>query len=100
MILLAYIAAINTYSYKEMREDKEKSIHDEWRTSEQDLLFLAIIGGAVGTELAMYDFPSGENKHKISKACWRIGVPSLILNHLFILYFLFRFLTKKKEYEY
>jgi len=95
-----YLVSVNTYSYKEMRDDKEKAITDEWRTSEQDLIYLAVIGGAIGTEMAIYDFPTGENKHKVSKASWRIGIPSLILNHIFILYFLVRFLTKKKEHDY
>lgn len=96
-LIALYFIGINYYSYSEMREDKQKAIKKEWRTTEQDLFFLAAIGGAIGTELAIYDVFSDGGKHKVSKAAWRIGTVSLILNHLFILYLLSRWLLRKKK---
>ncbi|NOZ45160.1 MAG: DUF1294 domain-containing protein [Chlorobi bacterium] len=97
-LILIYFIGINYYSYLEMREDKQKAVKKERRTSEQDLFSLAAMGGAIGTEIAMYDFPSGYYKHKVSKASWRIGIPSLIINHFFIIALLIFLVFKFKPF--
>lgn len=79
-----------------MREDKQRAIDREWRISEQELFRNAAFGGAIGTELAMYDLFSEGGKHKVSKASWRIGNVSLIVNHIILLIILIRFLYKTK----
>lgn len=79
-----------------MREDKQRAIDREWRISEQELFRNAAIGGAIGTELAMYDLFSEGGKHKVSKASWRMGNLSLIANHIIILIILIRVLYKSK----
>jgi len=104
LLFFSYFIGINIYSYLQMKEDKRIAVENsqkpkkdrEWRISEQDLYFLAVIGGAIGTELAIYDFPSGENKHKVSKASWRYGIVSLIVNHLFIILLFLNFMIKKQ----
>ena len=96
IIISIYFIGINTHSYVKMREDKILAENKAWRTPEKELMFLAAIGGAVGVEMAMYDFPTGDKKHKIKKAAWRFGIPSLFLNHAFILFLLFRRIYKTK----
>jgi len=96
LAIVAYLVHINYKSYYSMRMDKLKAETNSWRTSEQELFNEALMGGAIGIELAMYDFPDGKKKHKVSKAAWRIGIPSLILNQLFFLFLIIFFFYKNK----
>ena len=102
LALTAHFININYKAYYDMRMDKLKAETNSWRTSEQELFNDALTGGATGILLAMYDFPKGERKHKVSKASWRIGIPSLILNQFFIIAFLifliFNFKPFKKNF--
>jgi uncharacterized membrane protein YsdA (DUF1294 family) len=69
-----------------MGEDKHRAESGEWRISENELMFKAAIGGAVGEGAAMLYF-----WHKVRKPKFYFGIPLLIVFNLFI----FRVLSKK-----
>jgi len=92
IILVLYYIGINTYSCYLMHDDKQKAINKEWRVSEKDFFTLAIAGAPIGIEIGMYAF-----RHKVSKASWRVGMPSLIINHFVLFIIFYRRLYRKKN---
>ena len=73
-LLLTYLLLINILSFALFAIDKIKAKRKKWRISEKILLSISIIGGAIGSLIAMVVF-----KHKLSKKIFYIGVPILII---------------------
>ena len=92
IILVLYYVGINSYGCYLMYDDKQKAINKEWRVSEKEFYTLAAVGAPVGIEIGMYVF-----RHKVSKASWRVGMPSLIINHFVFFIIFYRRLYRKKK---
>lgn len=52
-ILAIYLAAINAAAFVVMAVDKYRAQHQQWRVREFTLMLLALLGGSLGTLLAM-----------------------------------------------
>lgn len=86
ILLLIYFGAINLISFQTMRLDKKKARRGEWRTPESVLFLQAIIGGSIGSILAMNLF-----HHKTRKTSFRIGMPVILLVQLLLILMLVLF---------
>lgn len=73
-LLLLYLFIINIISFICIFVDKQRAINHKWRISEYTLIFLAIIGGSLGSISGMYIF-----RHKTKKAKFKMGIPIIIL---------------------
>lgn len=63
--------------------DKFKSKHEMWRTKEQTLFVIAIVGGSIGSILGMYTF-----RHKTKHTNFTVGMPVILISQIvFIAYF-------------
>ena len=78
MIKIIYIIGINILSFILMGWDKYCSIKNYWRISENNLIGLALLGGAPGTLLGMIIF-----HHKTKKNKFKILVPIFVLINLY-----------------
>ena len=100
ILLVLYYVGINSYACYLMRVDKQIAVDnanlepedEEMRISEKKFFTLAITGAPVGIEIGMYVF-----RHKVSKASWRVGMPSLIINHIVFFIIFYRILYRKKK---
>ena len=78
--ILIYLIVINLITFIVFAIDKICAIKKKWRYKEVSLLGLCLVGGAIGGFLAMYLF-----RHKNKKKLFVIGVPLIIVIHLFII---------------
>ena len=85
ILLLIYFLAINLISFQTMRLDKKKARRGEWRTPESVLFLQAIIGGSIGSILAMNLF------HHKTRTAFRIGMPVILLVQLLLILMLILF---------
>ncbi|KAB7706025.1 DUF1294 domain-containing protein [Bacillus aerolatus] len=67
-------------SYIVMGNDKRKAKRGAWRTSENMLWLLALIGGAVGSWIAMQ-----AHRHKTKHISFKYGMPVLAMIDLGLL---------------
>ena len=75
---MIYLIVINIISFLSMGLDKFLAIISKRRISENTLLFLALVGGGLGTLIGMFIF-----RHKIRKLKFQIIVPlSLIIFYI------------------
>ena len=74
MILQIYLISINCLSLLLMGLDKLKALRNNYRISEKTLIFLALIGGAIGIILGMLIF-----HHKTKKILFKVGIPIIIM---------------------
>ncbi|OMP67485.1 DUF1294 domain-containing protein [Domibacillus epiphyticus] len=79
-IIFIYFTAINFISYIVMAGDKKKARKKKYRTSENTLWLLALLGGAPGSFVAMRT-----HRHKTKHAAFKYGMPILAVLDLFIL---------------
>jgi len=82
--ILIYLCAINVITYITYGVDKYKAVHHNWRIPESTLMFMGVIGGALGALCAMFSF-----HHKIRKNKFRFGLPVI----LFLQVALYMYLT-------
>ena len=87
MILLFYISIISIISFLIMGIDKGKAKNKKSRISEATLMGISVMGGSVGTLLAMIVF-----KHKTNKKKFYIGVPIIYLIDQIILLLIFNYI--------
>lgn len=81
LILLIYLITINLVSFSIMGLDKKKAREKRYRISENVLIFISLIGGAIGSLISMIMF-----KHKTSKKKFYIGLPIIyIINKIIII---------------
>ncbi|WP_282155165.1 DUF1294 domain-containing protein [Cytobacillus gottheilii] len=86
MILISaafIIIAINIVGFLIMMIDKRRAVKQEYRISEKTLWTVAIFFGAAGMTVGMNMF-----RHKTKHTQFKIGLPSLTIIQLVILYFL------------
>jgi len=83
-IILTYLFIINLLGFFIMLIDKQRAIHKEWRIPEKTLIWISVLGGAIGMILGMSSF-----RHKTKHKKFTIGVPFILLMQIFltILYF-------------
>lgn len=74
MILQTYLIGINCLSFILMGWDKLKALRNTYRISEKSLIFIALIGGAIGALLGMLIF-----HHKTKKNLFKVGIPIIIM---------------------
>lgn len=85
--LILYLLIINLLAFLFYRSDKKKSIKGHFRIKENTLLTFPLIGGGVGSLLAMKIY-----RHKTQKRKFTWGVPGLTLISILIIYFMVQFL--------
>lgn len=73
-ILAIYLAAINAAAFVVMAVDKYRAQHQQWRVREFTLMLLALLGGSLGTLLAMCTC-----HHKTQHKKFTILVPLLLV---------------------
>ena len=82
--LFLYLLLVNAVAFLIMLLDKRKAVGRQRRIPEWVLFGTAIIGGSIGTYLAMEAF-----YHKTKHRRFTIGVPILIVIHLLIVFMMF-----------
>ena len=80
-MLFIYFIIINIIAFLAYFIDKTKAKYNKYRISENTLLFLALIGGGVGSIIGMNLL-----RHKTQKSKFTILVPILTIMNIFILY--------------
>ena len=83
-LLYIYVIIINVVTFFIYGLDKSKAKAGQWRIPEAQLIFLAVIGGSVGALAGLKVF-----HHKTRKPKFKIGVPTILIIQLVIIYFLF-----------
>ena len=78
-VLFIYLLIINVAAFLLMGSDKGRAIKKERRIPESVLLLTAVIGGSLGAFLGMQSF-----RHKTKHLKFAIGLPVILLVHLFI----------------
>ena len=86
--VIYYLLIINAISFFAMGADKFFAIKRWHRISEKTLIFFAIIGGSLGSCIAMLLF-----KHKTSHVKFRLWVPVLLIIHCLLFIFLNKIIT-------
>jgi uncharacterized membrane protein YsdA (DUF1294 family) len=77
-LVTVYLLIMTVTGFVTMGIDKRKAIKRGWRISERTLIFIAFIGGALGSYLGMYIF-----RHKTKHMKFKILIPlALLLNIL------------------
>lgn len=84
---MIYLLIVNLFSFCLMGADKFKAYKQRYRISENSLLFVALIGGSIGSYMGMYFF-----HHKTKHKRFYIGIPVIII--LQIIFYCFYFYTK------
>ena len=83
--ILIYLAIINVIGFLSMGFDKFKAKHEMWRTKEQTLFIIAIIGGSIGSIAGMYVF-----RHKTKHTNFMVGMPVILVTQIVLaIYVLF-----------
>lgn len=88
-----YLLIINAVGYLLMRIDKKKSRRRQRRIPERVLLAVAVIGGSIGTMIAMHTL-----RHKTRHKRFRYGIPAIMFIQLNILLLIFSTGTGPSHY--
>lgn len=81
--ILIYLFAINLIAFLAMGLDKWKAKKSAWRTPEQTLMSLVLLGGGIGGIAGMYTF-----RHKTKKPKFYIGFPVILISEIVIAIYL------------
>ena len=73
-IVIVYFIIINCVGITVMGVDKSRAVHHGWRIPEKILFLVSVMGGSVGTWLAMYLF-----RHKTRHWYFVVGMPLILL---------------------
>jgi uncharacterized membrane protein YsdA (DUF1294 family) len=87
-IILVAVAAINIGAFFAMGLDKRKSIVGSERLPEVYFFFWAAFFGSLGIFLGMFAF-----RHKTRKMYFPVGIGLILLEQIFLLLFVFKFLA-------
>ena len=82
-ILLAYFLLINAIGFLLMLVDKYKAKRNLWRIPEATLIWVAVIGGSIGSIAGMNLF-----RHKTKHAKFYIGLPVILALQIVLVYLL------------
>ncbi|NLT12532.1 MAG: DUF1294 domain-containing protein [Clostridiaceae bacterium] len=80
MFFILYYVLICVISFSLFRYDKYAAVSRHLRISENVLFCISLMGGALGSYLAMYIF-----RHKTRHLSFRVGIPILIILHLLLI---------------
>ena len=84
--IILYLLLINLLGFLVMAWDKYKAEKGHWRTKEQTIFIITVLGGGIGTIAGMYAF-----RHKTKKLNFTIGLPViLIVEIVLIIYYIFK----------
>ncbi|NLC04310.1 MAG: DUF1294 domain-containing protein [Tissierellia bacterium] len=75
-----YLILINVITFILFSLDKKRAKSRQWRIPESTLLFVSLLGGAVGGLIGMQIF-----KHKTKKMKFVIGMPIILVFNIMIL---------------
>ena len=64
--------------------DKWKARHNRWRIPEATLMWVAALGGSVGSLLGMYTV-----RHKTKHPKFTVGIPLILVAHIVLAIYLF-----------
>lgn len=78
--LIVYLLIINALGLILMLADKHKARKNQWRIPERSLLFVAALGGSLGSLLGMHLF-----RHKTQHLRFSLGLPFLLAIHILLL---------------
>lgn len=84
LLILVYTFFINLYSFILFRKDKVLSKKNAWRVSEAKLLIVSMLGGSLGSLIAMNKY-----SHKTKKAQFQIGLPIILVFNFVFLYYVY-----------
>ncbi|MCR1949585.1 MULTISPECIES: DUF1294 domain-containing protein [Clostridium] len=82
-IIISYLLIVNIIAFITVYIDKQKAIKKQWRIKESTIIFIASIGGSIGTYIGMYFF-----RHKTRHLKFTLGIPLIILIQLSIFIFI------------
>ena len=83
IILIGYLAIMNSIGFTVMGIDKKRAIRGAWRISEASLFLAAFLGGALGCTLGMRRF-----RHKTKHWYFKYGMPAIFAAQAFLALFL------------
>ena len=84
--LLIYLLLINALGFVLMLVDKWKARKKRWRIPESTLMWVAALGGSIGSLLGMYTV-----RHKTKHLKFTVGIPLILVAQIFgAIYFLNR----------
>ncbi len=79
--ILIYVVVINLLGFFQMARDKRNAERKKGRISEKRLFFVAVLGGSVGSIMAMYLF-----RHKTQHVSFVLGMPLILIVQLVLFY--------------
>lgn len=74
-----YLLLINAAGFTLMLADKEKARRGRWRIPEATLMWVAALGGSIGSLAGMYAV-----RHKTRHRKFTVGIPLLLLAQLLL----------------
>ena len=84
--LLIYLLLINALGFVLMLVDKWKAKKNRWRIPEATLMWVAALGGSVGSLAGMYTV-----RHKTKHLKFTVGIPLILVVQIFgAIYLIFR----------
>ena len=81
--ILIYLLVINLIGFFSMAIDKFKAKNQMWRTKEQTLFIIAMIGGSIGSIAGMYTF-----RHKTKHPNFTIGMPVILITQIVLVIYM------------
>jgi uncharacterized membrane protein YsdA (DUF1294 family) len=84
--LFWYFPLINLVAFSIIGIDKQLAVQQKWRISERSLLLSSVVGGTIGSGLAMLFF-----RHKTSKESFLLRFYGIIAIQILIVFILFYF---------
>ena len=78
--ILYYLLLINIFSFIVAITDKNRAVKHSWRISENAMMFLAVLGGAVGLLMGLLIC-----NHKTRRIKFMVGIPVIILIEVIVL---------------
>ena len=82
-IVAAYVVAINIVGFLLFGWDKRLAVQQSWRIPESNLLFIALVGGTLGSIAAQHLF-----KHKTRKQPFKLYLYGIAGMQIFLLFML------------
>ena len=84
-LILLSLTIINAAAFLLMLIDKQKARRGAWRIPEATLIWIAILGGSIGSLIGMYFF-----RHKTRHLKFVLGIPVILFAQLALLIWLYR----------
>lgn len=81
--IIIYFVIINIVGFLGMGIDKFKAKKGMWRTKEQTLFVIALIGGSIGSIAGMYFF-----RHKTKHNTFVYGMPAILILQIIIIVYI------------